>query len=348
MEVVDSRGARRALFPPKSAIVAPTRASKVGAAAVAVPSPPSTDSSGSSAPADAAAAAAARADKLSRYAMLEFALLCGTDYNRTITGLGSRGALKLLREHGGTIRGILRATGAPAAAAGGGDGTAVSASPTVGGKTLSPPDGLTWKEYGAELSRARAVFRNPPDALRALRLAGVEAYAGRREDDDEREDQAASSPSLAGKLSIPPPPEVPLMARLASLSAAGTTDKGTQHDELISAVSPRRFPIPEYDGRAVSDFLRARGLGAAANVRGGDGEEAVLANGGQIEADGKGGRDEQQGEMMADRTAVKEAAATSSFWPGTGKSASLDAEGNRGFGKAFGGEVAARRFAFDR
>lgn len=137
MEVIDSLKARRTLFP--------------------VSQPPTASEE------EESADAIRRADNVSRYSMLELALLCGTDFNRTIPGLAGKGGLRLLRKYG-TIRGILR--------------TYPQAS-----KKYSPPDGMSWKEYGVELTRARSVFKTPPDASRALRLNGVTSW-------DRRERQA--------------------------------------------------------------------------------------------------------------------------------------------------------------
>lgn len=374
MELVDSRGARRGLFPPK--VEAPRKANRKGGAAQDGLEPTQDQTQDQPTPSDSSdKAGLARADKLSRYAMLEFALLCGTDYNRTITGLGPRGALKLLREHGGTIRGVLKGTGAlNAAGAEGFTATSSSAereeaagssshstiSPTLptsssssgsstSAKTFSPPDNLTWKEYGGELSRARSVFRNPPDAMRALRLAGIGAWtgkgtasgvaaAGQQQQDVEKDEQGEEG------LSIPGPAEMSIMDRLASTArpahpalpstaptATFSTPAAQQSDAIAEEAEThvgfeelagkRHFRVPEYDRRAVAEFLRLKGLGAS-----GKGQD----QGGNAEAD------ESAGEPAETRAAA-------SFWP-TPEGAGQET----GFGRAFGGEVASRRFAFDQ
>ncbi|GAC98082.1 hypothetical protein PHSY_005671 [Pseudozyma hubeiensis SY62] len=85
-------------------------------------------------------------DRLTRSLMLDFALLCGTDFNRTIPGIGPKTALRLLKEHG-SISTILRRES----------------------KKFSPPDGLSIREYETELRHARMVFLQPPKVRAAAR-----------------------------------------------------------------------------------------------------------------------------------------------------------------------------------
>lgn len=85
-------------------------------------------------------------DRLTRSLMLDFALLCGTDFNRTIPGIGPKTALRLLKEHG-SISTILRKEA----------------------KKFRPPDGLSIREYETELRHARMVFLQPPKVRAAAR-----------------------------------------------------------------------------------------------------------------------------------------------------------------------------------
>ncbi|CDS00358.1 related to RAD27-5' to 3' exonuclease [Sporisorium scitamineum] len=84
-------------------------------------------------------------DRTTRSLMLDFALLCGTDFNRTIPGIGPKTALRLLKEHG-SISTILRKE-----------------------KKFAPPDGLSVREYETELRHARMVFLQPPKVRAAAR-----------------------------------------------------------------------------------------------------------------------------------------------------------------------------------
>jgi flap endonuclease-1 len=89
----------------------------------------------------------AEQEEESREKMLEFALLAGTDYNRTLPGVAARTAVKLVQEHGSIVN-ILRHFP----------------------KKYRPPDGLTWQAYKRELNAARTVFRKPPSIRRYLPL----------------------------------------------------------------------------------------------------------------------------------------------------------------------------------
>ena len=85
-------------------------------------------------------------DRTTRALMLDFALLCGTDFNRTIPGIGPKTGLRLLKEHG-SISTILHKES----------------------KKFRPPDGLSIREYGTELRNARSVFLMPPKVRAAAR-----------------------------------------------------------------------------------------------------------------------------------------------------------------------------------
>lgn len=85
-------------------------------------------------------------DRTTRALMLDFALLCGTDFNRTIPGIGPKIGLRLLKEHG-SISTILRKES----------------------KKFRPPDDLSIREYETELRHARSVFLMPPKVRAAAR-----------------------------------------------------------------------------------------------------------------------------------------------------------------------------------
>ena len=128
LEYIDSVRARQTLFPPS-----PELASEEG-------------------------------ERESQKQMLDFALLCGTDFNRTVPGIGPLTALKLIREYK-SIDGIRlesfrrkRASRAVKSAA---------RDESMGKKTskevpFAMPDNLRWREYSKELNEARRVFENPP------------------------------------------------------------------------------------------------------------------------------------------------------------------------------------------
>lgn len=319
LEIIDSKAARRCLFPPRVAHVSEASSHRIGNGSAddgQLPIP--VEEGDNEAGQQARQAALDRADKLSRYTMIEFALLCGTDYNRTIPGLASRGALRLLRQHG-TIRGILRSVGI-------GVPITASAQNAESGKAKGaaekyrPPAGMSWREYGGELSRARSIFKNPPDSIRALSLAGLKAHEGRK-------DGAATSQVEDEDVGrIPGPPGVPLLDVLQQ--------RRLQHDDTLRGGSvgghdpgePRRdriFAIPDYDRGAVSALLRSRGLGSR-----------------------KTDVDNSKGSALGEHLEL----ALGSHGNRSGSQAGGQAEGNYGdgsFGKAFGGEVASRRFVWD-
>ncbi|PWN19777.1 PIN domain-like protein [Microstroma glucosiphilum] len=306
MELVDSRAARIGLFPIK--VVEPSLAVKKSRS-------PKSDEAEVEMRVDEQEterlAALSRADKLSRYAMLEFALLCGTDYNRTIPGLASRGALRLLREHQ-TIRGILKSGGAAS--------------------KYKPPEGLDWKDYGAELSRARAVFRNPPDAKRALRIAGIKSSLPH---DGEREASGllpqAEEQKDVSTLQLPPRPPISLIDSLKQSLQA-------QLEGQINAgdMSGRRiFEIPDYDRHAVRSFLRTKGLGKGRST-------STLMDQHMPSSVSQAQAEESMMHELDLVLAVEE---------GAGHNDSTVFAASRpvsdGFGQAFGGEVAHASFGFD-
>lgn len=288
LELVDSQLARRCLFPVKMPSAGSTKVKKP-AASDELDSTPLSAEEQAKVEETEALDAQSRADKLSRYAMLDFALLCGTDYNRTIPGLAGRGALKLLREHG-SIRAMLKALNSPMVtapvkdASTSGDAKQNSsmstATPVMSKATppftpkYHPPEGLSWKDYGAELSRARAIFNNPPDASRALRLAGIQssevektADAAPKEGQEGESIDEAVTPAEA-TLKIAPKPRVSILDYLRSkatattASAAPTKSSSSIDDHNTrSRHPPQLFTIPDFDRQAVRAFLKSKGLG---------------------------------------------------------------------------------------
>lgn len=103
------------------------------------------------------------AEKFSQKQMLDFSLLCGTDFNRTVPGIGSITALKLIREYK-SIQGIrleaLQRRIANQVERKRGEKEKVKKSTRE--VTFSLPDNLKWRDYSKELNEARRVFENPP------------------------------------------------------------------------------------------------------------------------------------------------------------------------------------------
>lgn len=155
------------------------------------------------------------ADRLSRRQMLDFALLCGTDFNRTIPGIGPRRALSLIRDYG-SIDGIrqeasnraiqekrkktgvktkqqhIQANPTPPI------GSLVSSVRTQSGQ-LRLPDDVTWREFSKELTQARRVFEHPPTLfwqarkIRNLKRSPNDGITEVLEEDTEIEQLADSS-----------------------------------------------------------------------------------------------------------------------------------------------------------
>lgn len=154
-------------------------------------------------------ASRAEADKASARKMLDFALLCGTDFNRTVAGIGSRRALKLMQTFGsinGIRQEVLRAVAqhrkdqrspkqvrAPLEAD---EQPRIDKSMASMMAKFALPNGMTWREYSKELNQARDVFRRPPSLFKELRklkgqgqaqLWPEPAQQSRDESDDEVE-----------------------------------------------------------------------------------------------------------------------------------------------------------------
>lgn len=182
LELIDSVQARRDLFPPS-----------IATSDVTFPSDSNDDNQLSASPplpADLEQAPIAIVDaqqvaeSSSKRQMLEFALLCGTDFNRTLPGIAAKRALKLVREFHtiDAIRAeaIKRREKATKQKSKGGkntqrkqlssrDSQAITSSALAGDAALRMPDDLSWREYSKELTQARQVFSNPPSLFWHLR-----------------------------------------------------------------------------------------------------------------------------------------------------------------------------------
>lgn len=181
-------------------------------------------------------------DRMTRALMLDFALLCGTDFNRTVPGIGPKTALRLLKEHG-SISTILKKES----------------------KKFQPPDELSIREYETELRHARTVFLQPPKVRAAARsilgTAASEAAA-------ERVAQQTASVNIDRVLFASDAVE--------SSSAAVVDDPGASADagsiEAVSAVaidtdidSTSADAVPSaaevtYDRQKVHDYLRSHNV----------------------------------------------------------------------------------------
>ncbi|CAO1628432.1 unnamed protein product [Jaminaea pallidilutea] len=390
MELVDTQEARRSLFPPKVQSARPSNVRKRGPLSAA--SVEDSFSTGEQSGVDSATGsselqlateteeqrrmALSRAEKLSRYTMLEMALLCGTDYNRTIPGLASRGALRLLREHGGTIRGILRGTGVIGERDLSGTVSSEKITSTAPAQPkYSPPDGLSWKEYGMELSRARSVFKNPPDARRALSLAGVKPWDDEKVDMDEEADEEASG------LRIPKPAGVPLLDHIRASTGGSREPQDHQVDAnsaqydfmfedgaIISDFGrpSRRFSVPDYDREAVSAFLHEKGVFSSQKAASSSPsssqrfEPLGVDSSTSSDLQQPNGLDGDAADSSSLDTSVVSSAPVAQKGNGnastrrrrsassrSGQSDSASMKGSLGFGQPLGGEVAARRFSWD-
>jgi 5'-3' exonuclease len=147
-----------------------------------------------------------RAEEDSKRQMLDFALLCGTDFNRTLPGIAAGRALKLIQQYG-SIDGIRRAsvqltqsnTSTPNSSDT--DKARISRKSSLldtvaAGGALRPPDNLTWREYSKELTQARQVFENPPTLFWQLR----KVRDLRREVTDADCTESSTSPSVVQDL----------------------------------------------------------------------------------------------------------------------------------------------------
>lgn len=72
-------------------------------------------------------------------AFLEFALLCGTDFNRTVPGIAATTACRSIAQYG-SVEAVLR----------------------MSEPRYAPPDQLEMDAYLAELEEARSIFLHPP------------------------------------------------------------------------------------------------------------------------------------------------------------------------------------------
>nr|CDI55215.1 conserved hypothetical protein [Melanopsichium pennsylvanicum 4] len=203
-------------------------------------------------------------DRLTRSLMLDFALLCGTDFNRTVPGIGPKTALRLLKEHG-SISTILKKES----------------------KKFRPPDGLSVREYETELRGARMVFLQPPKvramARSILGPQAVEAAA----DVVERQtscvtvekvlfsSDASEMGTIVSALTLDETAESDVGAVGAELNLFCTAEPAVESEvvrvatDAISIVgtdtSPEDHvssPVEEvvYDRQKVHDFLRAHGV----------------------------------------------------------------------------------------
>lgn len=196
-------------------------------------------------------------ERLSRSLMLDFALLCGTDFNRTIPGIGPKTALRLLKEHG-SISTILRKES----------------------KKFRPPDGLSIREYETEIRHARMVFLQPPKVRAAARsilgsAASIEAAASQSRvgnsvesvlfgEDSVAPQQVVAhggTPDAAGALDAAVntycTAELALDTHVSELSTDTATDSAATNSTAASTTAPG---ILSYDRQRVHHFLRSHGV----------------------------------------------------------------------------------------
>lgn len=195
-------------------------------------------------------------DRITRSLMLDFALLCGTDFNRTVPGIGPKTALKLLKEHG-SISTILRKES----------------------KKFQPPEGLSIREYETELRHARTVFLQPPRVRAAARsILGTPASQAAADTVSQQNASATIERVLFAEDVVGMQPDAAaLMDAGASDGAATgdgaintycTADAVTELDVSVVETAPDVSPpspaadTPEasYDRQAVHDFLRSHGV----------------------------------------------------------------------------------------
>ena len=214
-------------------------------------------------------------DKVNRSLMLDFALLCGTDFNRTVPGIGPKTALKLLLQHG-SISNILRRES----------------------KKFRPPEGLSIKEYETELRDARMVFLNPPKVravargmlgpapitVQEARTVTAEQHEPRFlrlfPSSDDMGPETTASDAISGVLDNTAETEV---------TSAGVTEHDDQNYSLsagqdrpaesIDAAST--LSSPQFDKGKVLDFLRQKGVfrrsGSSRAWAGTSGAESLLS-----------------------------------------------------------------------
>ncbi|KAJ9474502.1 putative Flap endonuclease 1 (putative) [Pseudozyma hubeiensis] len=196
-------------------------------------------------------------DRLTRSLMLDFALLCGTDFNRTIPGIGPKTALRLLKEHG-SISTILRRES----------------------KKFAPPDGLSIREYETELRHARMVFLQPPKVRAAARSilgsAATEAATTREglSESVERvlfgEDRSGVEGGLAENVddaSVGVDAVVNTYCTAEPAVEQGLSSVTTDAEaivsvplEPVSTTSTTPITTVTYDRQRVHDFLRSHGV----------------------------------------------------------------------------------------
>lgn len=185
LELIDSSAVRKAFFPPinkstdDTSHLTPTSAFAMSDEIEEYPSEQeATDDAGQIEPLDQNNASISDADRLSRRQMLDFALLCGTDFNRTIPGIGPKRALSLIRDYG-SIDGIRQEAANRAiqekrkkiGAKVKQQSSQIHPTPPIGSLVSSVrtqsgqlrlPDDVTWREFSKELTQARRVFEHPP------------------------------------------------------------------------------------------------------------------------------------------------------------------------------------------
>ncbi|CBQ69162.1 conserved hypothetical protein [Sporisorium reilianum SRZ2] len=176
-------------------------------------------------------------DRLTRALMLDFALLCGTDFNRTVPGIGPKTALRLLKEHG-SISAILRKEA----------------------KKFRPPDGLSVREYETELRHARTVFLQPPKVRAAARsILGTAASEAAAAEVAAQHSSATASIErvlFASEAASPSQPAAVDGAEGVD-PAPDTSCTAEPAIDAISTLTPSTTPTVTYDRQAVHDFLRS-------------------------------------------------------------------------------------------
>lgn len=198
LELIDSAAVRRSFFPPRDAQSANYEGmdslGKAGQDSVidAERSVLAAEDGDQAMVGEQSGPQSSDSERDSRRQMLDFALLCGTDFNRTIPGIAARRALKLIRDFG-SIEGIRQEAARRAnqdRRKGKSDTASTTtitrshADPESNAKVASPgslvsslrnesglrlPDDLTWREYSKELTQARRVFEHPPTLFWQLR-----------------------------------------------------------------------------------------------------------------------------------------------------------------------------------
>ncbi|KAK0539479.1 hypothetical protein OC834_000034 [Tilletia horrida] len=203
------------------------------------------------------------ADERNRRRFHDFALLLGTDFNRTIPGVGPKIAYSLVKEHG-DIPTILRLKKAPPAASKSkaqSKATPVpppATTPTRSEYKFSPPPPLSRREFLLELSRARAVFNHPPTLYG--NLARLRRWAAGGDYFDWKGSVASSvdSSQLNG-------------SRVGSEATIKTSDRQREEDRwrrreisrLFQQHGVHRLPVEAGTDEAGEDGQHKSGFGAA-------------------------------------------------------------------------------------